>query len=95
MVSACLCPSSLWRLVEVAFLVFLSRPSLSGLSPTLLSAASSPSHAPALFPSPSLSVAAPSHGGLSPVLFPGAALEDPVHVHAPVDKQVFSFYSFQ
>lgn len=91
MVSVCPRPSFPWGLEEDASSVSLSRPASSGPSPTLLSAASSPSRAPALFPSPSLSAGAPSHGDLSPSLCPGAAPEGRGHVHAPVEVDMFSF----
>lgn len=78
--------SSPWHLEEDVASVSLSHPASSGPFPTLLSAASAPSHAPALFPSPSPSVGAPSHGDLSPSLGPGAAPGGPVH--APVQEYV-------
>lgn len=84
-------PSSPWLLVEDASSASPSRLAWSCPSPILLFVASSLSHAPALSPSPSLSVGVPSRGDLSPSLCPGSAPEDHVHVHAPDEVDWFSF----
>lgn len=83
-VSVCLRLSSPWRPEEDAASASLCHPASSGPSPTLLSAASSPSRAPALFPSPSPSAGAPSHGDLAPSPGLCAAPEGRDHVRAPV-----------
>lgn len=91
MASICPRPSSPWHLEEAAFSAFPSHPASSGLFPTLLSAASSPFPVPALFPFPSLSAVAPSHGDLAPSLCLGAAPEGHDRVHAPVEINEISF----
>lgn len=83
------CLSSRGRLVAAAFLASLFHRALSCPSPTLLSAASSPSRAPSLFLS--LAVAAPVPGGpaLSPC--PGFVPEGPARVRAPIGQNVKVF----
>lgn len=97
-VSVCPHLSSPWRLEEDVASASPCHPASSGPSPTLLSAASSPSRAPALFPSPSPSAGAPSPGDLAPSPGPGAAPEGHAHVHAPVEmnknrNEKYSIYS--
>lgn len=101
MVSVCPLPSSPGRPEEDASWASPCHLASTCLSPTLLSAASSLSRAHALFPSPSPSAGAPSHGDLAPSLCPGAApggLEGLVHVRAPVkmnEKKGKTFYLFK
>lgn len=89
-VSVCPHLSSPWHLEEDASSASPSHPASSGPSPTLLSAAFSLSHVPALFPSPSLSAGVPAHDDLALSPGPGAVPEGHghVHVHVPVEMDI-------
>lgn len=82
--SASPCLSSRGRLAAVASLVSLSRRALSGPSPTLPSAASSPSRARARAPSRAPSAGAPVPGGPAPSPCPGGSVPGgPARARAP------------
>lgn len=84
-VSVCLLLSSLWHLEEDVASASPSHLASSGPSPTPLSVASSPSRAPALFPSLSPSAVALSRGDPAPSLCHDASPEGRGHVLAPAE----------